>query len=323
MNNLINRYVYDVTRRLKEEQRAEIDKELRAHIYDMLNGNESEENIKKVLTNLGSPAKLASNYKEPRYLIGPELFDDYVSVLKVVLIVFGVIALISGIIRILTPEGNVFEIASDVIFGSIVGSLFAAFGITTLVFGILEYRHVKLRPEFKVESLPQIPKTSSKTNLRVETIIEMILSIVFGGLFIWVLMVNYVDLNINFDTVQFQYTGAVLNKDLMHIFIPLFGMFIVIDNIIRAFKLKKGGYSTKLLLSYTVTEIMSALVFSLIFLQPNIVVPEYIDALKISTGNPNVLNSVLWVFRGIIIVIWIAVTIEQTILWYKKLNQKQ
>ena len=68
---------------------------------------------------------------------------------------------------------------------------------------------------------------------------------------------------------------------------------------------------------------MSALVFSLIFLQPNIVVPEYIDALKISTGNPNVLNSVLWVFRGIIIVIWIAVTIEQTILWYKKLNQKQ
>ena len=79
----------------------------------------------------------------------------------------------------------------------------------------------------------------------------MILSIVFGGLFIWVLMVNYVDLNINFDTVQFQYTGAVLNKDLMHIFIPLFGMFIVIDNIIRAFKLKQGGYSTKLLLSYT------------------------------------------------------------------------
>ncbi|MDD2575435.1 MAG: hypothetical protein PHD47_03080 [Acholeplasmataceae bacterium] len=322
MNNLIDRYVYDVTKKLKEEQRAEIDKELRAHIYDMLNGDESEDNVKKVLTNLGAPSKLASNYKEPRYLIGPELFDDYLSVLKIVIIVFGIIALISGLIQLFKPDDNIFETFIDVLFGSIIGSLFTGFALTTLVFAILEYRNVKLRPEFKVESLPQIPKTPSKKNLRVETIVEIILSIVFGGLFMWILLVNYVDLNFNFDTFQFHYTGALLNKDLMYIFVPLFGVSLVVDNIIRVFKLKQGGYSKVLLSTYTISQILGVLLFTIIFLQPNILVPQYIDALINSSGNQNILDSIMWIFRSIIIVIWIGTSIELVILWYKKLNHQ-
>ena len=39
MNELIERYIHDVIRRLPEKDRAEIERELRANIYDMLPEN--------------------------------------------------------------------------------------------------------------------------------------------------------------------------------------------------------------------------------------------------------------------------------------------
>ena len=57
--NLIERYVYDVTRRLPEKEREDVMKELRANIYDMLPEGASEDAVKKVLYELGSPVSLA------------------------------------------------------------------------------------------------------------------------------------------------------------------------------------------------------------------------------------------------------------------------
>ena len=89
---MIKRYVYDVTRRLPENQREEVGKELQANINDMLPNDPTEEDIKKVLVELGEPRILASSYRQkPRYLISPEWMDDYFQTLKIVMIVFGVI----------------------------------------------------------------------------------------------------------------------------------------------------------------------------------------------------------------------------------------
>ena len=78
-NNWIERYVYDVARRLPEKDREEVKKELRANIYDMLPENAGNEQVKKVLYELGSPASLAEKYRQkPRYLISPAYYDEYV-----------------------------------------------------------------------------------------------------------------------------------------------------------------------------------------------------------------------------------------------------
>ena len=88
--DLLNRYVYDVTRRLPEKQRAEIDKELRGLISDMLverlgEAEPSRGDVEAVLMELGNPADLADNYRGTRrYLIGPDYFDRYASILKLV-----------------------------------------------------------------------------------------------------------------------------------------------------------------------------------------------------------------------------------------------
>ena len=97
MNNLIERYVHDVARRLPEKDREEVKKELRANIYDMLPEGANDDAVKKVLYELGSPISLAEKYRtKPRYLISPAYYDEYVGVLKWVLPLVGVIVMVIG-----------------------------------------------------------------------------------------------------------------------------------------------------------------------------------------------------------------------------------
>ena len=108
---MIDRYVYDVTWRLPKAQREDIDQELRGLIEDMLEQagpNPGKEAVEEVLIELGRPSKLAAKYRgNKRFLIGPEMFDTYFLVLKIVLgaTALGLaIAIIIGAIN--TPPQN-------------------------------------------------------------------------------------------------------------------------------------------------------------------------------------------------------------------------
>jgi hypothetical protein len=75
MSSLIDRYLYDITKRLPEKSRADVERELRSNIEDMLPEDPTDDDVVRVLTELGSPAKLSAAYRSnPRYLISPELF---------------------------------------------------------------------------------------------------------------------------------------------------------------------------------------------------------------------------------------------------------
>ena len=96
--DLIEVYILEVTRRLPEKSRKDIALELRSTIEDMLPDHYAEEDVKKALEKLGNPATLASGYRDrPMHLIGPRYFDLYVTLLKMILPIAGVIALISMI----------------------------------------------------------------------------------------------------------------------------------------------------------------------------------------------------------------------------------
>ena len=64
----------------------------------MLPDHYTEEDVKKALEKLGNPASLASGYRDrPMHLIGPRYYDFYISLLKMILPIAGVIAVISMI----------------------------------------------------------------------------------------------------------------------------------------------------------------------------------------------------------------------------------
>ena len=84
--NLIDRYIYAVTRHLPVDLQADVADELRSTIEDQLDemGSRSKKNIEKVLTTLGDPEILARKYKGGKqYLIGPAFYPSFLRILKI------------------------------------------------------------------------------------------------------------------------------------------------------------------------------------------------------------------------------------------------
>ncbi|KPN94435.1 HAAS signaling domain-containing protein [Lysinibacillus sp. ZYM-1] len=82
---LIDAYIHEVSKRLHKNKREDIKLELKATIENMLPEQYSEADVKEVLKRLGSPAKVAVSYQDtPRFLIGPDVFDQYTRMIKLV-----------------------------------------------------------------------------------------------------------------------------------------------------------------------------------------------------------------------------------------------
>ena len=192
MSNLIERYVHDVARRLPEKDREDVKKELRANIYDMLPEGASEEAIKKVLYELGSPMSLAEKYRtKPRYLISPAYFDEYVRALKWILPLVGVVVMVIGFAVgafDAAKEGttNYALAISGIMSQGIsmgVSAAFQALLWTTIGFVIAEHSTDKDKKKgeygWRVEDLPEVQDEKARIPLS-EGIAELILSVVFS-----------------------------------------------------------------------------------------------------------------------------------------------
>ena len=182
-NNLIERYIFDVTRRLPENERSEVRRELEANIADMLQDGQGENDIKEVLTKLGSPRILAEQYRQKqRYLISPAMFDLYISVLKLVVLIVGVVCLCVGIVMGVfsaasASADSVGEAIGTAIGMGIEGALQAAFWVT-LGFVIAERTGLKEKP-WTLDDLPRLPDNNDVIIKRSESAVEMILSVFF------------------------------------------------------------------------------------------------------------------------------------------------
>lgn len=196
MDNLIERYVQEVTRRLPEKERAEVSRELKSNIYDMLPDHPDEEAIKKVLNSLGSPAALAEKYRQnPRYLISPAYFDEYTRALKWVLPLVGVVVMAVGMLvgaleAMKGSVGSAQEIAftiSNIISKGVsmgVSAAFQALVWTTIGFAIADHAGKKSKDTkehvWKVEDLPELqPNEKARIPLS-DGIAELVLTVVFS-----------------------------------------------------------------------------------------------------------------------------------------------
>ncbi len=169
----MDRYIYQVIRRLPKAQRDEVRMELEELISDMYTDKGSME---EVLTELGNPAEFAKQYlSDQRYLIGPEYYDTYLWFVKVVLICAAlpilVISLINAIgeMSAITPQDSASVIIRAVVDGLTTGitdailSCVSAFGAVTLTFAIMERKKVqfelKKAEKWSLESLSGESKT--------------------------------------------------------------------------------------------------------------------------------------------------------------------
>lgn len=193
--NLIDRYIYAVTEKLPEDSREDVGRELRANIEDMLPDDAKDSDIRGVLESLGNPTKLADEYRQTkRYLIGPSLYDNYISVLKLVVsivaIVFAFIAVIDSTFDSSIDGGILslsIEIFINVLVGMIQGIIQAALWVT-VVFVIIERTGVShgnmpfSNKKWSVDDLPSETIHSKRKISRVETAFGMFFTILFTSL---------------------------------------------------------------------------------------------------------------------------------------------
>lgn len=193
MANLIERYIYDVVRRLPEKDRGEVSRELNANIHDMLGVDAGDEEIKEVLNNLGPPAILAENYRQkPRYLISPAVYDDYIRALKWVVplvgcillavgAVFGAIdAIKDGMADLARFIGGIFS--QGLSFG--ISGAFQALVWTTIGFVIAERTGYKTASAdaWTTDQLPEeIPNDKGKIPLS-DSIVELVIIVIFSAI---------------------------------------------------------------------------------------------------------------------------------------------
>lgn len=154
----MERYIYQVVRRLPKNQRQEVGLELQELIGDML---EEAASMDEVLLKLGDPVLFANKYRDDAHcLIGPAYYDTYVWFLKIVLLCTAIpvvaVAVIEGFAgRFAMAPSDVETLyisamvttAIQVIaraLGNAIASCVGAFGGVTLVFAILERMQIKI-----------------------------------------------------------------------------------------------------------------------------------------------------------------------------------
>lgn len=190
MKKLIDRYIYDVTRRLPEQERDEVAKELRSNIRDMLPEDATEQAVRAVLTELGAPVLLAEQYRQnPRCLISAAFFDTYLRTLKWVVPLVGCILLVIGLLQggadaakdgITDVSGFAGSIIGSGISSGISGAIqalvwvTAGFAIADRVSG-----QANLAENWSVEDLPDIPANKKVISLS-DSIVELLIIAFFS-----------------------------------------------------------------------------------------------------------------------------------------------
>ncbi|MBU1093558.1 MAG: hypothetical protein KKH01_03755 [Firmicutes bacterium] len=329
MKNMIERYVYDVVRRLPESSRLEVEKELRANIDDMLGKDHSEEHIEEVLLELGEPRLLANGYKtKERYLISPAYFDDYVRVLKIVMVIFVSVSLVFGAIDLAlnlnsqTPWEMIGEVFSR-LFGDSIDSILMAFAWVTVIFWIIERADEKTKFRvWKLSNLPEVPKKNSPKINRTGAVIGLILETIFAVIFI-ILLISYRDiLGIyeNSNMVAPMFTNEVLVA-----FIPLLIISIGFSVFVSMLKALYGVWSIRLTAIYTVSKIFSVVVTIIFISYPNlfnILMFEKIAEYMSTTSN-EVADGFALGIKIFIIVLIVGTSLNLITTWVKTLKGKQ
>lgn len=329
---LMQRYIYQVVRRLAKDQREETARELEELITDMAEQKGMEEALKE----LGDPAVFAQKYREePAWVIGPEYAEDYRWLLKIVLAAVALSVIISGVVQGLL-QGDGMRIATDVVSSAVMGAL-SAVGAVTVLFMILEKRKIRVdfRKEFGMSEgenaerrkwipmfLPPIPDSRAEIK-RSDEAVNLIFEALLAGLMIFApwLFGAYV-----FEDGTFIRTIPIINLEQWNILLPVLLISLAAgfaDDVVR---LICGCYCRTVLIVCLVSGAVQA-VFAWILLKAlPFFNPSFVQELRQEFGWQGSKGDLLTLYGMgrletiVLLVIWACILIEMGVTVYKTIR---
>ncbi|MEG0772216.1 hypothetical protein [Clostridium sp.] len=313
---LINRYVFAVTKRLPESQREDIERELKTIIEDMMDEYGEEEpkeaRVKKVLLELGDPALLADNYRgSKRYLIGPEHYDNYITVLKIVFsAIFIGMSVAVVVANIVSFEGSLLNVIIEYT-ATLFSALMQGLAWVTISFGIAEYygtKELNKKKENKGWDLSELPQIPAK-----EAIIskwELLFAVIFSTIFTIVFCFTPQVIAVYISRAAGTTIIPVFNVEAILGYRILFIITLIIGIIKEVLKFISGRWTFKLSIADSLISIISMALALIIFSNPNIwngsfpieiakVFPEAgVDFVKIWDGARKGILLAIIIFTG-------------------------
>lgn len=304
---VINRYIYAVTKGLPEKSRKEISSELKSLIDDMMDGMDNtlseEEKIDKVLRELGNPEELANRYRgKERYLIGPNYFDKYLFVMKIVVLsIFIGISIASGL-------GVIFSIESiGKMIGGYISTLFFAIlqgaAWVTLIFAALEYKEISVETGmeqgiWEPSQLPELPEKKALIS-RGESVVSIIITTIFLPLmFFYPEAIGiYYKVGGEFNFIPF------FNIEGLAPFKIIIFLVFTINILIELIKIIKGRWTMKIAVITTGLNVISAALFVNVIYNTNIwnseIVQKFEQYTPISFERMIILTTVIIIIVAI------------------------
>lgn len=278
---VIQRYIEDVLRRLPEKQRDELEIEIKTLIMDTIEEQKVDEDnleqVKKILIQLGNPQKLAEEYQDKeKYLIGPDHYEKYVWVLKIVLAASIVGLLIANFILLIVEDSRNFMnsfyyFISNAITGSII-----AFGITTLIFACIERGKIvkQKEKEWSIEDLPKL--SSQKSKIKKGSVLA---GIIFTILVI--ILFNFAPQLMGINRIENGklISSPIFNLELLKTVIPLFNIAMLLGIIREIAKLVVGKYTKKLAILILILNVIAMIICSILFTQPDLISSNYAESI--------------------------------------------
>ncbi len=259
--DLMERYIYAVTRRLPRKQREDVSQELRGLIDDMLTERcgrrtPEEKDLRVVLTEIGSPQELYEKYNEDgdKSLIGPPYYSTYKFVMRIVLSATAAgLSITSAILWAMEGMGPWEGIMTWL--SIVYQGLLSAFAIVTILFVFFSRKKITLGQPFNFDDLPPVPKKEEVIS-RWECYAGIVFAVIFLMVFLTAPQLICVFRSEDGTMLSVFHKAAV--QDTWYL-IVLFAACGITREIVQ---LLEGRYNRKVLVTKLVTNLLSA-VFSI------------------------------------------------------------
>lgn len=286
VNDLIERYIYAVTKKMSSKIRNDVADELKTLIYDTIEERYNDKEItlsdaKIILTELGSPNKLYEKYDNfsDKCLIGQPYYNYYKDILKIVLTctIFGIV--LSYIVNI--GNQSISKFISDIIFAAIL-----SFSFVTLIFIFMYKFNIDfLNNDIDFDKLPKLPNNNIKTN-KYFSLLSILFAVIFLSLFI--LSPSIFSFNIDGKFINLFNTDIIKSSYLFAVF------FIVLLIFREIIKIVDNSYNIRNTILFIAINIFSAVVSFVWFFYYNLINEVFINSLIKDVSN----NLILSIFNN-------------------------
>lgn len=322
-NDLIDRYIYAVTRRMSPKIREDVKNELYGLVDDMLTERcgdiaPGEKDIRVVLTELGTPQELYVKYSDDgdKCLIGQPYYSTYKLVMQIVL---GAMAIGMTVLAIMTGFTELQPWYETVLewFSLMWSGMLQAFGIVTIIFAVFSYKKVQLGEPYNLDDLPPVPKKKQEVS-RGECIFNIVFSVILMVLLLATpqYLIGYWNSG---SGIAIPLFSTVVMRNCWYL-ILIFG---VADITRSVYRLLEGQFNRKVLTVTLITNVICAVAVTLWMCNPDLINPDFVTHVQSALADENaMIQNIFTHFDSfILVVIMLALvldTIEATVKTFKK-----